>query len=163
MRYVMKQKIWCLGDDFRIQDADGNDRYVIDGRAFSIGHKLSFQDLSGNELAFIRQRLLSWGPAYEIYRGGVLAAVVKKHLFTFFHCKFEVDGPGANDFEASGDFMDHEYEIIGAHGVAARVSKRWFRLSDTYGVEIADGQDQILFLATATVIDLVCHDQHDKH
>ena|SRR5438876_6218975 len=65
MRYVLKQKFWSWGDDFRIQDADGKDVFFVDGRAFSWGDKLSFQDLEKNELAFIRQKLLAWGPTYD--------------------------------------------------------------------------------------------------
>ena len=80
MRYVMKQKFWSWGDDFRIRDADGKDAFFVDGRAFSWGDKLSFQDMKGNELAFIQQKLLAWGPTYEITSGGNLVAVVKKKL-----------------------------------------------------------------------------------
>ena len=87
----MKQKLFCWGDDFTIKNEAGHDVFFVDGKAFSIGDKLSFQDMAKNELAFIRQKLLAWGPTYEITRDGALAAVVKKHLFTFFHCKFTVD------------------------------------------------------------------------
>ena len=95
MRYLMKQKLFCFGDDFTIKNEAGDDAFFVDGRAFSIGNKLSFQDLNGEELAFIQQKLLSWGPTYEITRDGELAAVVKKHLFTFFRCAFTVDVPRA--------------------------------------------------------------------
>src|SRR5690242_16524171 len=109
MRYVMKQKLLSWGDDFRIRNAAGQDVFFVDGRAFSLGDKLSFQDMAGNELAFIRQKLLAWGPTYEIYRQGQLAAVVKKKLFTLFRCRFMVDVPGPDDLEAQGSFMDMEY------------------------------------------------------
>jgi len=157
MRYVMKQKLLCWGDDFAIQDDQGRDVFFVDGRAFSIGSKLSFQDMAGNELAFISQKLLAWGPTYEIYRGGQLAAVVKKSLFTFFHCTFTVDVPGPDDLEAEGDFLDHEYSLTRGGTTVATVSKRWFSWSDTYGVEIADGEDDVLILASTVVIDMVCH------
>ena len=102
----MKQKLFCWGDDFCIKNDDGEDMFFVDGRAFSIGNKLSFQDMKGNELAFIRQKLLSWGPTYEITRGGELLAVVKKHLFTLFRCKFTVDVPGPDDLEDT-NFADY--------------------------------------------------------
>src|ERR1035437_831475 len=57
---------------------------------------------AGQRTAFIRQKLLAWGPTYEITRNGALAAVVKKHLFTLFRCKFTVDVPGPDDLEAEG-------------------------------------------------------------
>jgi uncharacterized protein YxjI len=157
MRYLLKQKFWSWGDDFTIKDAAGTDVFFVDGKAFSIGDKLSFQNMQGHELAFIRQKIFSWGPAYEITRNGVLAATVKKHLFTFFHCKFTLDVPGPNDPEAKGDFLDHEYTIERHNSVIAQISKRWFSWTDTYGVDIADGEDDVLLLASAVVIDMVCH------
>jgi len=157
MRYVMKQKLFSWGDDFKIKNEAGEDVFFVDGRAFSIGNKLSFQDLHGNELAFIRQKLLSWGPTYEITRGSELLAVVKKHLFTLLRCKFTVDVPGPNDLEAQGSFLDMEYTFERSGRRVAEVSKRWFSWSDTYGVEIDDGEDQVLILASTVVIDMVCH------
>jgi uncharacterized protein YxjI len=153
----MKQKLFCWGDDFRIKNEAGQDVFFVDGRAFSIGNKLSFQDLNGNELAFIRQKLLSWGPTYEITRGGQLLAVVKKHLFTLFRCKFTVDVPGPDDLEAQGSFLDMEYNFTRAGHRVAEVSKRWFSWSDAYGVDINPGEDDPLILAATVVIDMVCH------
>jgi len=156
MRYRMREKIFSLGDDFVIQDAKGNDRFYVDGRAFSIGDKLSFQDMNGNELAFIREKLLSWGPSYVIeWPGG--AATVKKHLFTFFRCAFTVDVPGPDDLEATGSLLDHEYEFQRHGKTVATVSKKWFSFTDSYGVDIKEGENDVLILASAVVIDLCCH------
>ncbi len=157
MRYLMKQKLFCFGDDFTIKSEAGDDVYFVDGKVFTLGKKLSFQDLHGQELAFIQQKLLSWGPTYEIYREGQLAAVVKKHLFTLFRCAFTVDVPGPDDIEAQGSFLDMEYTFTRGGRQVAEVSKRWFSFGDTYGVDIADGEDQILLLASTVVIDMVCH------
>ncbi|MEO7099423.1 MAG: LURP-one-related family protein [Luteolibacter sp.] len=162
MRFVMKQKFWSLGDDFVIRDENGNDCYIVDGRAFSFGNQLSIRDMQGNELATIRERLLSWGPTYEIAQPGQAVTVVKKEHFTFFYCKFEIDGPGSQNYEASGDFLDHEYEIQSGYGTAATISKTWFSWTDTYGIEIADHEETILLLATVVVIDLICHDENGK-
>lgn len=91
MRYVLKQKLFALGDDFHIRDENGRDVYFVDGKAFSIGNELSFRDMAGHELAFIRQRLLAWGPTYEITRDGKLVAEVRKKLFALFHHRFTID------------------------------------------------------------------------
>jgi len=37
------------------------------------------------------------------------------------------------------------------------VSKRWFRVRDTYGVEIAPGEDEALVLAIAVCVDALSH------
>ncbi len=161
MRYLMKQKLFSWGDDFIIKDDQGNEQFYVDGKAFSLGNQLSFQDMQGNELAFIRQKLLAWGPTYEIYRSGKLYAVVKKHLFTFFRCSFTVDIPGPDDIEAQGNFIDKEYTFYQFDGPIAKVSKTWFSFTDTYGVEVSPGQDDILLLASTVVIDMVCHQDKD--
>jgi uncharacterized protein YxjI len=162
MRYVLKQKFWSWGDDFRIRDADGRDVFFVDGRAFSWGDKLSFQDMQRQELAFIRQRLLAWGPTYEIESQGRLVAVVKKNFFTLLRCRFTVDVPGPDDLEAQGSFLDHEYNFTRHGKEVAQVSKRWFTWTDTYGVNIAEGEDDLLILATAVVIDMVCHQESKR-
>ncbi len=158
MRYLMRQRIFTFTDDFVIKDEDGRERFQVDGRFFAIGNKLSFRDMSDRELVFIEQKLFHWGPTYELHSRGKLAAVVKKELFTFFKCRFDVDVPGPDDLEATGDFLDHEYSIAHLDGrAAAHVSKKWFAFADTYGVEIAGGEDDVLLLATTVVIDLCCH------
>ena len=157
MRYVMKQKLFAWGDDFTIKTEAGQDIFFVDGKALSLGDKLSFQDMHSNELAFIRQKLLAWGPTYEIYRSGELCAVVKKHLFTLFRCRFTVDVPGPDDLEAVGSFLDHEYTFSRSGNVVATVSKRRFSWADTYGVDIAAGEDDVLILASTVVIDMICH------
>jgi len=119
MRYVMKQKIFALGDDFIIRNEAGEDCFFVDGKVFTIGAKLSFQDMNGHELAFIKQKLLNWGPTYEIYRDDTLVAVVKKKLFTLFHCQFTVDVPGPDDLTAKATSR-----ITSTRSRASRASRR---------------------------------------
>jgi uncharacterized protein YxjI len=161
MRYLMKQRIWSMGDDYRIKDQAGRDCFYVDGKAFSFGDKLSFLDMAGSEVAFIDQKLMAWGPTYEIYRGGRLFAVVKEKIWTFLKNRFTVDvgadGPGPGDLEVEGDFLDHEYQFLRDGRVAAQVSKKWFSWSDTYGVDVADGEDDVLILACTVVVDLCSH------
>lgn len=162
MRYVMKQKLFSFGDDFTIRDEDGRDVFFVDGKVFVIGQQLAFQDMQKRELAYIRKKLLSWGPTYEIYRSGELAAVVKKKLFTLFRCAFTVDVPGPDDLVAEGSFTEHEYSFARAGRTVATVSKRWFSWTDTYGVEIGGGEDDVLLLASTVVIDMACHPDEDE-
>jgi uncharacterized protein YxjI len=157
MRFQMQQKLFALGSDFVIRDGDDRDTYFVDGAALSIGARLSFQDMEHNELAFIRQRVLAWGPTYEILRDGDLAATVKKELFTFFRCTFTVDVPGPDDLVAEGDFTDHEYVFKRGERVVASVSKQWFAWTDSYGVDVDHDQDPVLILASTVVIDMACH------
>jgi uncharacterized protein YxjI len=162
MRYVLRQKLLSWGNDFFIRDEAGSDVYYVDGKAISVGNKAAFQDMSGNELAFISQKFFALGPTYEIYRGGALTAVVKKELFEFFHHTFTVDVPGPDDLTVEGDLMDHEYTFLRGESSVAHVSKRWFTLADTYGVDIDEREDPVLILASAVVVDLACHDHRRR-
>ena len=158
MQYLMRQKWLSLGDDFAIQTPDGREAFYVDGRAFSFGDKLSFQDMAGHELAFIRQKLLAWGPTYELERNGQLVAVVKQKLWTLFRNRFTVDvdadGPSPTDLEVQGDFWQHEYTFTRANQPVATVSKRYFSWTDTYGVDIAPGEDDVLILACTVIVDM---------
>lgn len=157
MLYMLRQKFFCLGDDYIIKDHEGNDRFIADGSALSLRNRTTFRDMDGNELATLHRRLLSLSQTYEINRGGHTTTVYK-HLFTLFSCKFTVDVPGPDDLTARGNLFDMEYAFQDASGkTVAEVSKRWFSLQDTYGVEIADGHDDVLILCAAVVIDLCCH------
>ncbi|GMU81036.1 MAG: hypothetical protein AMXMBFR47_09070 [Planctomycetota bacterium] len=163
-RYQLRQKLWTFGDDFAICDEAGREVYYVDGRAWSIGDRLSFQDAGRNEIAFISQRLLSWGKTYDISAAGRHIAQVRKHLFTFLRCKFTVDVPGPDDLEATGSFLEMEYTFHRGGRTVATVSKRWFSITDRYGVEISDaGVDDVIILASAVVIDLCCHDEKNSH
>lgn len=157
MRYLLRQKLFSWGDDFTIKDENERDAFFVDGKMFSFGDQLSFQDMQGNELAYIKEKVFAWGKTFEIYRSGRLAAVVKKELFTFFKCRFTVDVPGPDDLEATGDFLDHEYEFRRGDRTVASVSKQWFTLRDTYGIDVADNEDAVLVLASAVVVDMACH------
>ena len=153
----MKQKLFAFGDDFTIRNEAGEDVYFVDGKAFSFGDQLSFRDMQGKELAFIKQKLFKLAKTYEIHRNGEIAAVVKKQLFALIHHRFSVDVPGPNDLEANGSFTDHEYTFTRGGHTVATVSKRWFSWTDTYGIEVAEGEDDVLILASAVVVDQACH------
>jgi len=154
---MMKQKLMSFGDDYTIKDDKGNDLFFVDGKAFSIGSKLSFQDMEGNELAHISQKLLALKKTFRIYRNDELFAEVTKD-WTFFKDNFSIDVPGPNDYKVKGDFIDHEYEFIRGGDTVASVSKRFFSLRDTYGIDVVDGEDDITILSTAVVIDQICHE-----
>ncbi len=154
MRYRMTRKLFAMGDDFTITDAVGNEVFFVDGKAFSLGKKLSFQDMAGNELAFISQRLLSLRRTYEIYRNAQLFAEVRKE-FSFLRDTYTVDIPGPNDYQVTGDFLNHEYRFVRRGRDVAHVSKAYFTWADSYGIDVADGEDDITVLATAVCIDLV--------
>lgn len=158
MRYVMKQHFVSFGDDFTIKDDAGQERFFADGHAFSLGDALTFKDMQGNVLAEVRQKLLAIGKTYEIYRGGTKVATVKKRIFTLFRDAFDVEDAAQGDLDAQGDFLDHEYRITRDGRPVATISKAYLSLRDSYAIDVAEGEDDVLILCLATVIDMCSHD-----
>ena len=164
MQYVMKQKLLAWGDDYYIKDTDGKDVYFVDGKAFSIGEQLSFQDLAGNELAFIKQRVMSWGKTFEISHSGAVVATVKNDPLVLIQHQMTIEFPGLDaNLDVQGSVGDHEYLIRRRGDIIATVSKKWFTLADTYGIDVRSSEDQVLLLAVAVVIDETYHGDERRH
>ena len=86
----------------------------------------------------------------------------QQSFFTVFRASFTVDVPGPDDLEAQGSFMDHEYTFTRGGKTVATVSKAWFSFTDSYGVDVAPGEDDVLILASTVVIDMCCHQPVEK-
>jgi uncharacterized protein YxjI len=156
MRYVVRQKFFSLGDSFAIKDEFANDIFIVRSQLLSFGKKLRIFDLLDNELCYIEQRLFRFLPEYDVYIAGEHVANIKKK-FAFLKHDFSITSTYGN-YEIEGDFWAHEFEIIKNGSLVARISKKFFSFTDTYGVDIDDSQDQMSNLALAIVIDMVCHD-----
>lgn len=159
MRYLIREKILCLGDDFTIHDESGRERFYFDGKAFTLlRERIDIRDEHGAEVGFVRQKITLLRKAWEVHLRGRHVATVSKDILTLLRCSFTVDVPGPDDYEAQGGFLHHDYTFSRSGRVVATVSKKWLSISDTYAVDIEDGEDDLLILASAVVIDQICHD-----
>jgi uncharacterized protein YxjI len=154
-RYRMRQKALSIGDDYWVEDEAGNRAFRVDGKALRIRQTFVLEDAHGNEVAKIQERKLSVRDKMVIDRDGSTATV--KKALVGIRDRFSIDVAGAGEMRAKGNFVDHEYEVEREGNVIARVSKRWFRVRDTYGVEIAPGEDDALLLAVTVCIDALSH------
>ena len=162
-RYKIRQKMFSIGDDFWIENQHGQKVFKVDGKALRLRETLIFEDLDGNKLCQIQERWLPIKETMEIEDpNGKQMAVVKKALITPLRDKWDVKVKDGPDLDVQGDFLDHEYSIKQDWNKVAEVSKKWFRLTNTYGVEIDSGQNDILILAIAVAIDMMAHDDDEK-
>ncbi|MFI5952528.1 LURP-one-related/scramblase family protein [Cryptosporangium sp. NPDC051539] len=160
--YLIKERFFDIGDDYDITDEHGNKVLHVDGKVLSLRNRTVIEDLSGNEVASVHRHLVSLRPTYEIRIGGEKAAEVKKKLFTPFREKFTIDVPGPDDLEMTGNLIDREFVIErGGQGIAV-VSKRWFRIRDTYAVNVLAGQDDLLILAGVVALELAMSRKAEK-
>ena len=159
-RYKIRQKLISIGDDFWIEDAQGQKVYKVDGKALRIRKTLEFEDIKGRKLAQIKERLLAIKDTMVIEDAhGKDIAMVKRALIAPLRDKWNVNVKGGDDLVVQGNILDLEYSIKHGRKKVAEVSKKWFAITDTYGVEIADGQDDILILAIAIAVDMMAHDE----
>lgn len=156
MQYMIRQKIFSLGDKFAIRDENEMDVFLVKSQLLSFGKKLRIFDLNENEVCFIEQQLFKFMPQYSIYINGEMIANVKKK-FALLKNDFEILSNNAN-YYVEGEFLAHEFRIFSDRKLIGQVSKKFFSLTDTYGVQVDDDEDQVLVLALAIVIDMVCHD-----
>lgn len=162
-RYKIKQKLFSIGDDFWIENQDGQKVFKVDGKALRLRKTLIFEDMKGNKLCQIQERWLPIKETMEIEDpNGKQMAVVKKALITPLRDKWDVKVKDGPDLDAQGNIFDLEYKIKQGRKKVAEISKKWFRLTDTYGVEIESGQNDILILAIAVAIDMMAHDDDKK-
>ena len=157
-RYQMQQKMVAIGDDFWIENEQGQRVFKVDGKALRVRQTLIFEDAHGNELCKIQERMLRIKDSMEVEapNGGQIA-MVKKALITPVRERWVVKVQNGPDLEVHGNIVDHEYSIGEGRDKIAEVSKKWFRLRDTYGVAIEPGQNDILILAVAVCIDEMAH------
>lgn len=157
-RYVMREDFISVGDDFWIEDGDGNRVYRVDGKALRLRHTVDLKDADGNKLCRIQTRVMHLRDTMDIEDPeGERIARVHKALFTPLRDRWKVDVEDGEDLEISGNLVDHEYEMTADDRKVAEVSKRWFRFRDTYGVEVHPEQDPVLALAVTIAIDSMVH------
>ena len=157
--YRMRQKLVAIGDDFWIEDNDGNRFLKVNGKAVRLRDTLIIEDPSGRELLKIKEKMLHVRDTMDIEDAdGKTVATVKKAMISPLRERFKIELAAGGEMEAHGNVVDHEYEISRGDTKVAEVSKRWFRVADTYGVEVEDGQDPVLALAITVVIDSMTHD-----
>jgi uncharacterized protein YxjI len=157
-RYQMREKLVSIGDDFWIENERGEKAFKVDGKVLRVRQTLLFEDRSGRELAKIQERMLRVKDSMEVEGpGGEQLAMVKKALIAPLRNRWTVKIKGGPDLEVQGNILDHEYSIGAGRDKVAEVSKKWFRVRDTYSVEIEPGQDDILILAVTVCLDQMAH------
>ena len=140
-QYRVRQKLVAIGDDFWIENERGERVYKVDGKALRLRKTSVFEDAAGNELCTIQERMLRIKDSMEIEGpDGRRLAMVKKALIAPLRDRWAVSVADGPDLDVQGNLLDYEYTIGEGRDKIAEVSKKWFRVADTYGVEIEPGQ-----------------------
>ena len=153
--FNMREKLISIGDDSWIEDADGNRVFKADGKALRVRDTFILKDASGNEVAKIQEKAIAIRDKMKIDLPGGSATIMKRAIG--IRDRFKIDLDNGPDLSAMGNFVDHEYTIEQDGNKVAEISKKWFRVRDTYGVEIEQGANIPLILAITVAIDAMVH------
>ena len=152
-RYQMREKLFAIGDDFWVQTEGGERAFKVDGKALRVRSTFLLESPSGEELFKIQEKKLHIRDTMEIERGGDTVATIKKALITPLRDRFAIELEAGGELTAKGNIVDHEYEIERDGDKIAEISKRWFRVRETYGIEVAPGENDALIVAAVVCID----------
>ena len=159
VHYQVRQKLMSIGDDYWIEDDSGQRVFKVDGKALRLRKTLVFEDPQGHELARIKERVLHIKDSMEVEDAdGHRIAMVKKALIDPIRERWIVKVEDGPDLDIHGNVLDHEYTFEDGRTPVATVSKKWFRVADTYGVEMAPDRDPVLILAATVAVDMMAHE-----
>ena len=150
-KFVMKHQLMSMGDDYWIEDDAGNKAYRVDGKSMAIRQTFLLVDAQGREVAKIQEKKLSIRDKMRIERDDKTIATVRRGVGWGDRFVIEVDG--GQDLKAHGDLEDREFKIERDGDTIAKVSKKWFRIRDSYGVQIHGNEDEGLILAAVVAIE----------
>jgi uncharacterized protein YxjI len=162
MRYLVRERVFSIGEDFWITDEQGNRVFLVDGKALRLRETFELKDASGTILATVKKKLIALRDTMEIEHDGAVVATVRKAMISPLHHRSVIDLADGSQLEAIGNILDKEFDILAGGQPIAHISRSWFRLRDTYGVDVAPGQNDALILAIAVCLDRIHHDEEEE-
>jgi uncharacterized protein YxjI len=153
MKLYIKQKVFAIADKFNITDEAGSTVYTCKGKVFSIAKNLTVLDDNKQKVIQIKQKLFTFMPKYKIFINGQYAATMRRK-FSLMKPKYWYED---KDWSVQGDFLAHNSEILAGGYHILTITKRWLAWGDTYELDLRDGADTLLAIASAIIIDCVCH------
>ena len=157
-RFKMRQRFFTIGDRFFIEDEHGNRVFRIENKVLRVRKLLKFQDMDGNDIYKIQEKKVRIRDTMDIEQDGHTVAKVHNALITPLRDRWNISITDGEDLMARGNILNHEYKIFRGDQVVGSVSKRWFRVRDTYGVDVRESEDAALILAITAVIDSMAHE-----
>lgn len=149
MKLLFKQRFFSWLDSYDVFNEYGETVYTVRGE-LAWGHQLRIYDVIGNDVGCVKERILTFLPKFEIYRGDTYIGCISK-AFTFIKPRFDID---FNGWQVEGDWLEWDYDILDASGrPVAHVSKELLNWTDTYSIDIADPKDALCALMLVLAID----------
>ncbi len=160
-RYKVTEKIFAIQDGFKVTDENDKQVYNFKSKLLDLGDDLIMNNLETGEEYLLDNKIFKIFAEYRIKKNGKELAKVKRK-FAILGTKFEITTPAGN-YSIQGSLFDYNFSINDESGnTVTTVSKKYFAIRDTYGVEIADNVDHDIMIAIVVIIDQVLHDANRR-
>lgn len=154
-RYKMTQRLVSIGDDYVVENQAGVPVFEVDGSALRLRETLKMTDLGTGDQYRIQERVARARETMTVEKNGERAATVHKAAVSPIRDRFSVSVPGMPNILVVGNVLDYEYRMVRDGERIAEISKDWFRLRDSYGIEVAPETDTGLLIACTVALDMM--------
>ncbi|MFG3239220.1 LURP-one-related/scramblase family protein [Streptomyces sp. NPDC048157] len=163
MRFLVRERLFAIGDDYWIEDADGRKVFLVDGKAMRVRDTFELKDAQGRILVEIRQKLLSLRDTMLIERDGEHLATVKRKRLSLLRNHYRVTLVDGTELDVSGKILDREFAVDYDGELLAQISRRWLTVRDSYGIDIVreDADTALLIAVSVCVIVLAEKERED--
>jgi uncharacterized protein YxjI len=162
MRFLVRERLFAVGDDYWIEDADGRKVFLVDGKAMRLRDTFELKDASGRVLVRSRQKLLSLRDTMIVERDGEQLAEIRRKRLSLLRNHYRVTLADGTVLDVSGRILDREFAIEYDGELLAQISRRWLTVRDTYGIDIVrEDADAALLLAVAICVIVLADKERD--
>ncbi|MDQ0685064.1 MULTISPECIES: LURP-one-related/scramblase family protein [Streptomyces] len=164
MRFLVRDRLLGLGDDYWIEDDRGEKVYLVDGKAMRLRDTFELKDTRGRILIDIHQKMFALRDTMVIERDGEPLATIRRKRLSLLRNHYRVAlADGRTELDVSGRILDREFAVEYDGELLAVVSRRWLHVRETYGVDVVreDADPALLIAVAVCVIHLADKERHD--
>ena len=153
MKYLVRDKIFAIGDDYWIEDEQGRHAFLVDGKALRLRDTLELKDPSGRVLIVLRKMMFSMRDTMTIERDERVLATVRRKRLSLLRNHFRITLVEGTELDVSGRILDREFTVEYDGELLAHISRQWYRVRDTYAVNVVrEDADPALMIAVAVCV-----------
>lgn len=167
--FILQEKLASFRETVKIKNKDKETIGNFVKKIMSLGDTYRLKDLQDKDLLTVHQKVISLRPTFKFYKGGEvdedkLLGSVKQKLVAIKPTYWFEDPKENKLFNAKGSLFKLEFELERDGKDIAEISKKLFKIKDTYGIKInsdVDDDTTMIILGFCIVLQIQ-HEQAEK-
>ncbi|MGC4999377.1 MULTISPECIES: LURP-one-related/scramblase family protein [unclassified Streptomyces] len=153
MRFLVRDRLLGIGDDYWIEDESGRKVFLVDGKAMRLRDTFELKDTDGNVLIDIHKKMFALRDTMAIQRDGEDLATVRRKRLSLLRNHYRVHLADGTELDVGGKILDREFAVEYEGELLAVISRRLLTVRDTYGVDVVrEDADPTLLIAVAVCV-----------